>query len=493
MLVGMKLRFALPKLGRTSGNKNVSGASRGPSGSMDMEKPTPEDEAALESVYAALAADLAPETPLRAPPVAQAQRQAENPKLAERPDPKPAADPTPLVIEEPEVKDPEVALAAQVSKTVKAGPRGSKREPRKLSRVEMAAVMSLAPIPFLALAAIFGGVFSFLALVAMIVMIFVADTVAAATQKPDAASAQSAERLLTTLAAAHGLLLLLAGFSLAGGTGLGFWSWLMTFFSFGLYFAKISGSAAHQLIHRKAPRSALAGTWIYISMLYGHQNSAHRLVHHRYAATPDDPSTAQPGEGFWDFALRAWPGAFMAGYEIEQEVMKPRLGSARGRLHPYILYLGGGAAVFLTMAVLFSLDGILAYLLLCAFVQLLWLLSDYVQHYGLQRQKLENGRTEPFDIRHGWEAPQALAAMLGGGQRITSDHIAYPAKSHHNDGADGLRHAPVLPWPQPVMSAIALYPTAWRKMMDRRLSAVRNGATANRPRRVTPRANAQGA
>jgi alkane 1-monooxygenase len=39
-------------------------------------------------------------------------------------------------------------------------------------------------------------------------------------------------------------------------------------------------------------------------------------------------------------------------------------------------------------------------------------LVNYIEHYGLSREKLENGEYEQVDIRHSWNAPYVLTNYL---------------------------------------------------------------------------------
>ncbi len=348
------------------------------------------------------------------------------------------------------------------------------------------ALATLSPLPFLVLGALFGGAFSLLALVWICGIGLLADTVIAwlaalrgrALAEPgrceprEAATLGRADLLSVVLAGLHFVLLGLALTALSGATGLGFFSWILTFLGFGLWFGQVSNANAHELIHRADRRLHRLGQWVFTSLLFGHHCSAHRLVHHRFVATPDDPSTAEKGESFYAFAARSWPGAFVAGYEMEAALRRGKP-LWRARLeNPYLVYLAGAAGFVVLVGAVFGLDGLVAYLLLAGYAQLQLLLSDYVQHYGLLRRPLPDGGYEPVGPRHSWDAPHPLSALMMLNAPRHADHHANPSRPYPDLVLSPGGQAPLLPWPLPVMAVLALVPKHWRRIMDRRLAAL---------------------
>lgn len=245
------------------------------------------------------------------------------------------------------------------------------------------------------------------------------------------------------------------------------------FFGFGLYFGQVGNPAAHELIHRSDRRLRRLGAVIYTAFLFGHHVSAHRLVHHVHVATPDDPNSARRGQGYWRFVLRAWIGSFRAGLAAERALCARAPGRRR---NPYILYVAGGGALLAGSALSFGLWGALAHLALAAHAQSQLLVSDYIQHYGLRRARLPDGRLEPVAAQHSWNAAgwYSSAIMLNAPRH--SDHHAHPSRPYPQlrlpDGA------PMLPAPLPAIAVLALVPPLWRRVMDPRVAALASPAAA---------------
>lgn len=240
--------------------------------------------------------------------------------------------------------------------------------------------------------------------------------------------------------------------------------WLAGLVGFGLYLGQVGVPAAHELIHRGARGPVRLGMAVYTALLFGHHSSAHRLVHHRYVATPLDPNSAPRGLGFWRFLPRAWIGSFRAGLTAERALAAR--GSGR-RITPYPFYIGGALACLGAVALTLGWRGLAVYLLLAGHAQLQLLLADYVQHYGLRRAEAGDGRFEPVGPQHSWNARGWYSSSMMLNAPRHSDHHAHPARPY-----PALRlpaGAPILPAPLPAMATLALIPPLWFRAMDPRL------------------------
>ncbi len=335
------------------------------------------------------------------------------------------------------------------------------------------AIATLAPIPLLVLGGLFGGIFIFAALIYMTVLTMVLDGMFR-TAGGDAAAGMewpSADKLSQGLAIAH-FPLLIIGILAVQGTTVGGWSGLAALLAFGMFFGQVSNSNAHELIHRTDKLSFNLGKWVLISLLYGHHVTAHRMIHHRFVGTPQDPNSAPLGEGFWSFAPRAWGDAFVAGYEIENYMAKEAGKELPLWKHPYAEYVGGAVGFLLLVLIFFGFSGLLAYLLLAVYAQLQLLLSDYVQHYGLRRREIEGeDDVEPVAPWHSWNSSHWFSGGLMLNAPRHSDHHMHPARPYPELALPGHMEGPRLPYSLPVMAAIALVPPVWRNVMDRRAFA----------------------
>ena len=102
------------------------------------------------------------------------------------------------------------------------------------------------------------------------------------------------------------------------------------------------------------------------------------------------------------------------------------------------------------------------------------LLSDYVQHYGLLRARLPDGRLEPVGDRHSWNAPHWFSGALMPNAPRHPDHHAHPSRPYPALRLPDPGTAPHLPYALPVCGMAALVPPLWRRMMDPHLQRWRS-------------------
>jgi alkane 1-monooxygenase len=94
-------------------------------------------------------------------------------------------------------------------------------------------------------------------------------------------------------------------------------------------------------------------------------------------------------------------------------------------------------------------------------------MANYIEHYGLLRQILENGRFERCQPHHSWNNNFKASNLLTLHLQRHSDHHAHPTRAYQllRDYTD----APQLPQGYPAMMGLALFPFAWRYVMDSRV------------------------
>ena len=315
------------------------------------------------------------------------------------------------------------------------------------------------PLALLALGLGLGGVWPWLALAYMALAAVSLDLLIpwVAADAPEQ-EFPAADALLAALGLACLAALPLTTWAIAGPSGLTLPARIALFVAAGLWFGQVGHPAAHELIHRPRPLYWL-GLAIYTALLFGHHTSAHRLVHHRHVATPQDPNSAPGDESFYRFLRRAAVGSFVAGWRAENALRGP---NGKGP-HPYVLYVGGGVAALILAALIAGLPGVLVWAGLGLHAGSQILLSDYVQHYGLTRATMADGRPAPVSVAQSWNTPHWFSQGLMLNAPRHSDHHAHPTRPF-----PALRlppEAPMLPWPLPLAALIALFPRLWRRRM----------------------------
>lgn len=329
-------------------------------------------------------------------------------------------------------------------------------------------IATLLPVPLLILSSALGGYWAWIALIYLTVFTALLDHILPRSWRNlDAAQEfKTGHGLSIALGVIHLFLAVIAIRYLGGTGGAEGWDVLPAILAHGTYFGQVSHPNAHELIHRTGRESRQLGKIVYTSMMFGHHASSHPKIHHVYVASVYDPNTAQLGEGFYRFFFRAWIGSFREGMRIETHDLRR---SGRGMLaHPYLGYVLGALGMVVLSLLLAGLPGLGVLLGMMGLAQVQILLSDYVQHYGLERGEKENGKLEPVGPQHSWNAPHAVTAAMMLNAPRHSDHHMHPGRIY-----PGLQieqdKMPMLPRSLPVMATVALFPRRWRRVMDPRV------------------------
>lgn len=345
----------------------------------------------------------------------------------------------------------------------------------KLPAIARYAAATLPPMALLILAGTAWGGFAWVALAWLTVIAAVADRFLAPPVAPpdEEDTAAWSDTLSVGLALGHLLVLVSTVSAIASGAvtmGQG----IALFLATASFFGQVSHPNAHELIHRATAPLRVLGATVYTSVAFGHHVSAHRLVHHRSVGTEDDPNTPLPDESFWDYLPRAWRGSFEAGLASEMEKLERKGRPYKHFSNPYWMWVGGAALAFILCFVIAGVGGAIVWLALVAFTGAQILMSDYIQHYGLQRLILPNGRLEPVSAHHSWNAPRGFSSYLMMNAPAHSEHHMHPDR--HYEHLDPQANVPTLPYSMPIMAMIATIPPVWSRIMNKRALKVMEAA-----------------
>jgi alkane 1-monooxygenase len=260
------------------------------------------------------------------------------------------------------------------------------------------------------------------------------------------------------------------------GLVLACWLWssgdLSTVDSIGLALtmAMVSGIAintAHELGHKRASLERWLSKVALAQSGYGHFFIEHNRGHHVRVATPEDPASARLGESFWAFLPRTAWGSLTSSWHLEVERLR-RTGSSPWTFKNDIL--NAWAMTLALYVVLVAVFGwvVLPYLVIQSVVGASLLeVVNYLEHYGLLRQRREDGRYERTRPEHSWNSNNVASNVLLYHLQRHSDHHANPTRRYQ-----ALRHmddAPQLPTGYAGMIVLAVVPPVWRRVMDHRV------------------------
>ncbi len=244
--------------------------------------------------------------------------------------------------------------------------------------------------------------------------------------------------------------------------------WALSF-GLGILSGTIGINYSHELMHQRPKHERWLGDVLLASVLYSHFRSEHLLVHHRYVGTRRDPVTARYNEGFHRFFPRVLRESLLSAWGAEKAMLARKGLPVWDGSNPFWRYLALQAG-FLALALMVGgWIGLLMFLNQ-AFVAIWQLeLTNYIEHYGLTRKHLGGGKYEHVQPRHSWNAAHKASNWLLINLQRHSDHHYKPDRRFPLLQTYTEAEAPQLPFGYPVMTAVAMLPPVWKRVMNRRV------------------------
>ena len=214
-------------------------------------------------------------------------------------------------------------------------------------------------------------------------------------------------------------------------------------------------NVAHELGHRPNATYQRLAQGLLVTTLYGQFFIDHNLGHHKNVATPEDASTARYGEVLYAFWVRSIVGVWRTAWRL-----KPRL----------MAVLFTAEALMLLGFWLLAPEALVPFLAAAVMGILLLETVNYIEHYGLLRQKVSAHRYENAQPAHSWNSNHPLGRFMLFELTRHSDHHAHPHKPY--PVLDHFDEAPQMPAGYPAMMVLAAVPPIWFRVMNPRLKQV---------------------
>lgn len=244
---------------------------------------------------------------------------------------------------------------------------------------------------------------------------------------------------------------------------------IVAMFDVGVITGSVGIVYAHELMHRGSRFERWLGDILMASVLYSHFRTEHLLVHHPWVGTGRDAVTARYNEGFHRFFFRVLTTGPGSAWRAETQRLARRGLSRFDAANPFWRYLALQALALEAALLVGGWEGV-ALFFVQAFVAI-WLLelTNYVEHYGLVRRYLGNGRYEPTRPHHSWNADHRATNWQLINLQRHSDHHYKPARRYPLLQTYPASEAPQLPFGYPLMTLMAMVPPLWRRVMNPRV------------------------
>lgn len=226
-------------------------------------------------------------------------------------------------------------------------------------------------------------------------------------------------------------------------------------------------NVAHELGHRVTAFGQTLAKMLLLTSQYMHFFIEHNKGHHKRVATKEDPSSGRYGEWIYAFYFRTIFLSYFSAWNIaNKEIRKKNLPvfSLKNEMIQFtIIQISFVALIFFVFGWLVTL-----YYMAAAMIGIFMLETvNYIEHYGLQRKLLSDGKYERAMPDHSWNSNHVIGRLMLFELSRHSDHHYLASRKYQI-----LRHhenSPQMPTGYPGMMILSLIFLAWFIVMNKRI------------------------
>lgn len=248
--------------------------------------------------------------------------------------------------------------------------------------------------------------------------------------------------------------------------GLGQLGWVL---SVGVVSSILGINVAHELVHKTSRIEQWSGGVLLSLVTYGGFKVEHIRGHHVHVSTPRDASSSRYNQSLYHFLPRALYSNMKSAWQLEAERLKRRDKSVLHFSNELFWWYGLSFLWAMLFTLQFGQMGLIYFFGQSVVAFILLEIINYLEHYGLHRRSLENGRYEAPTVMHSWNSNYFLTNLLLFQLQRHSDHHAHPRRRYQV--LRQFQESPQLPAGYPTMVLLALCPPLWRRVMNPKVEA----------------------
>lgn len=238
-------------------------------------------------------------------------------------------------------------------------------------------------------------------------------------------------------------------------------------FSTGIVLGSNGINVGHELGHRHSFTERTLAKVLLLPSLYMHFYIEHNFGHHLHAATKEDPATARLNQSVYSFWFTSVTRQYFSAWNIQKKLLKNAARPFICVQNDMLWYCLFQTAYLVTIFILFGWIG-LSYALACAVIGFLLLETiNYIEHYGLLRQKRSSGRYERVSEKHSWNSNHIMGRVVLYELTRHSDHHFKASKKYQLLNYHDI--SPQMPFGYPTSMVLSLVPPLWFRIMNRRI------------------------
>ncbi len=226
-------------------------------------------------------------------------------------------------------------------------------------------------------------------------------------------------------------------------------------------------NAAHELGHRTNKMEQFLAKLLLLTSLYMHFFIEHNKGHHKHVATPHDPSTAKYKQTVYAFWIQTFIGTYLSAWHIAIDESKKKNRSLPFLNNEMFLFQLIQIGFVLSIFSFFGFWSMLYFLGAALLGATLLETVNYIEHYGLTREKGTGTNYERVQPHHSWNSNHVIGRLMLFELSRHSDHHYLASRKYQI--LRNMEEAPQMPTGYPGMIVLSLFPPVWFSVMHRQM------------------------
>ena len=223
-------------------------------------------------------------------------------------------------------------------------------------------------------------------------------------------------------------------------------------------------NVAHELGHRQKFWERILGKLLLMPAFYMHFYLEHNFGHHQHVGTPKDPATSKINQSVFSFWFTSIFGQILNAICIQKNLLRKNKNSFFSFYNDFFYYQIFQFGYLAFIGLLFGKSAIIFSLLISLTGILLLETINYIEHYGLLRNKNASGRYERVKSHHSWNSNHNIGRIVLYELTRHSDHHFKSAKKYQV--LKSYDESPQLPFGYPASILLSFVPPLWFKIMN---------------------------
>jgi alkane 1-monooxygenase len=241
----------------------------------------------------------------------------------------------------------------------------------------------------------------------------------------------------------------------------------------GLSCTSLGINVAHELGHRKASHEQFMAKILLWSTSYMHFIIEHNLGHHKRVSTDEDPASSFKGQTLYAFLPRSIIGGYFSAWSLERARLERKELKFWSINNEMIRFTVIQLITLVLIAWFLGPVALIGFVLASIIGFTLLEVVNYIEHYGLRREKKESGNYERVMPHHSWNSNHSYGRLVLYEITRHSDHHYLASRPYQI-----LRHfddTPQMPTGYPGMMLLSIFPPLWFKIMNPKVDAIMQG------------------